>query len=181
MPRRFIALVGLVVAALTGLYLGMSVRSSHEVVEESAPPTTELVTGAAFPDVDLVSEDGSSTSSRTMLGGEGGVVLFLLPGRAPCKDMSTEWQRRLDDGELADVHFYAVANAPADRIALYKGNNHYSFPIVADTAGVFGREHRVEDFPLLIVVDRNHVIRHQTWDPAELVEMAAVRRMIAGE
>jgi hypothetical protein len=179
--RRLLALLGLVVVALAGLYLGMSFRTANEVVEPSPPPVTELVKGAPFPDVPLVAEDGTLTSSRAVLGGEGGVVIFLLLGCAPCKDMSSDWQRRWDAGELAGVRFFTVADAAPDKIALYKENNHYLFPIYADTAGVFSREHQVADYPLLVVVDRDNLIRHQTWDPAEPVDMAAVRRMIAGE
>lgn len=181
MIRRLLGLVALIAVAVMGLYLGMALRSSREIVEESPPPVTELVKGAAFPDVPLVAEDGTLTSSQALLGEQGGVVLFMLLGCAPCKDMSNDWQRRLDAGELAGIRFYAVADAEADKIALYKGNNHYSFPIYADTAGVFSRDHRVQDFPLLVVVDRNNVIRHQTWDPVAPVDVAEVRRLIAGE
>jgi hypothetical protein len=181
MIRRLLALLALVVVAAAGLYLGMAVRTSREVVEPTLPPATELVPGASFPDVPLVAEDGTLTSSRAILGEEGGVVLFLLLGCAPCKDMSNDWQRRLDAGELAGIRFYTVADAAPDKIALYKGNNHYSFPIYADTANVFSREHQVADFPLLVVVDKANVVRHQTWDPVAPVDMAAVRRLIQGE
>lgn len=176
MNRRILTVLVVLIVAGAGFWLGGLLRGLTEKPEFVPHAlTTQLAAGADFPDVPLVGEDGAPHSSHELLGGEGGVVLFLLIGCGPCRTMSEEWQRHLEAGEIRGFRFYAVAEAPPDLVRFYRANNHLTFPIYSDTSKVFRGRYGVEDYPLRINVSRARRVLHATWDPSEPVDLDSLR------
>jgi peroxiredoxin len=175
MARRIVILVLMVATAVGGLFLGMLTRDSADKDKGPVPPTSLLTPGTLFPDVPLLGEDGLTHSTHEILADSGGVVIFMILGCNPCKQMSHEWQTWQHEGKLEGIPLFGVANSPLPLIRLYKENNGITFPIYSDSLGVFSSRYQVSDFPLRLVVSRGHEVQHGTYNPDEPVDLGDVR------
>lgn len=181
MWRRVLIPVVFVATAVGGLFLGMLARDSGDKVRGPEPPTSGLTAGTQFPEVALLGEDGASRSTHEILAGEGGVVIFMALGCSPCRQMSQEWQKFRNEGKLEGIRLIGIANSPLELIRVYRVNNGITFPIYSDTAAVFSTRYQVNDFPLKLVVSRNNVIRHGTYDALDPVDLGQVRELVSAK
>jgi hypothetical protein len=103
--KSVLVVVVIFAAAAAGVYLGMSFKGNGvgpkpvEAAQDPNSPTTQLVSGTQFPDVAVFDETGTTQSLGQLLGGKGGVILFMELGCPPCKEMSLKWQSAIDKGE----------------------------------------------------------------------------------
>lgn len=65
-------------------------------------PTSLLKVGKAFPDVPVLTWNGTAIQTGEMIGGTGCVVLFLDLECPPCEEMVARWERALDDGIVSN-------------------------------------------------------------------------------
>jgi len=170
-----VLLLGVIIAAGGGLYLGLGMRETFnptEVRYEQTTPTALLGPGEEFPEAPLMDAD-STVHSTSMLLANGGVVIFMDIGCPPCSVMSENWNDVL---ATWDYHppVLGISSAPMDRIARYREHLGVTFPILCDTGMVFETAYQVVDFPFQLVIDSAGMIRTSTYDSRQIIDTADV-------
>jgi hypothetical protein len=178
---RTLALGALVLAigvagVLFGKYLGGTTGPAR--LAERAP-THGLPIGGRFPTVPLLDEAGSPLVTDDLWRKRGAVVLLLDLECAPCATMVDRWQAYAQSDSLADLPLVGVTHATLQAVRDYRSARGVTFPIYADTAGAFMRDHRVMDYPLAATVSRSGVLQHATFDPEEAVRAQELRAVLA--
>lgn len=164
--RALAVLVAVVAVAALGLWGGARLRPQPPLpVRPPDPPSHRFVIGERFPNVRVQSADGAWTDTDALLRGRGAVVLLLDLECSPCATMVEQWKAHAASDSLRDVRLVGVTYYPLARIAEYRREHDVPFPVYADTAGAFVREHGVNDFPLVVVVDPSLAMRFVTFDP----------------
>ncbi|MEO6462344.1 MAG: redoxin domain-containing protein [Candidatus Eisenbacteria bacterium] len=174
---RTLALAILVIAmGAAGVYVGM-VAGRKAAPDRLAPraPTHGLPIGERFPTVALLDEQGSPLVTDDLWREHGAVVLLLDLECAPCASMVDQWQAYARSDSLAGLPVVGVTWATPQKARDYRAANAVAFPIYADTAGAFLRDHGVTDFPLSATVSRSGVLQHATFDPYEPVRAGELR------
>lgn len=177
---RMAALVALVIAmGAAGIYTGMQAGRSA-VPDRLAPraPRHGLSIGTRFPTVALLDEQDAPLVTDDLWRERGAVVLLLDLECAPCRSMVDQWQAYAQSDSLAGLPVVGVTHATPQQARLYRKAHAVAFPIHADTAGAFLREHGVNDFPLATTVGRSGVLRHTTFDPYEPIRAAELRERL---
>jgi hypothetical protein len=177
---RMAALAALVIAiGAAGIYTGMQVgrRAAPETLAPRAP-RHGLAIGERFPTVALVDEQNAPLLTDDLWRERGAVVLLLDLECAPCGSMVDQWQAYLQSDSLAGLPVVGVTFATPQQARFYREARAVAFPIYADTAGAFLRDHGVNDFPLATTVSRAGVLRHTTFDPYEPIRAAEVRAQL---
>jgi peroxiredoxin len=173
--------VAAAIVATLGLIAGMRLRDrvdpplSQDAVL-TAPP--RLAPGRPFPDVLLVAEDGYSTTTHRLLGGHGGVVMFLEVGCPPCSLMVTRWDTHLEDLELAMIPVYGIGSEPIESLRRYKRELGFDFPVFSDSFAVLERDYEVTVRPLLLTIGKSRVVRSFTFDAREVPDPARLKRLL---
>ncbi len=177
-----VLILGVVIAAGAGLYLGLGMREKLNPIEfryEESTPNALLGTGEEFPDVPVMDADSVIHATSTLLA-NGGVVIFMELGCPPCSVMSAGWGEAL--AKWSDhPPVLGIADAPVDRIARYLENLGVAFPIYCDTGKTFATAYQVIDFPLQLVVDNTGMIRAQTYDSRQIIDTAAITSLILAD
>lgn len=174
-----VLLLGVIIAAGAGLYLGLGMRETFNPAEEryeQTTPATLLGSGEEFPDVPVMDAD-SVIQSTSMLLDNGGVVIFMELGCPPCSVMSDNW-----NGALASWKdhppVWGISSASMDRIAHYREQLGVTFPILCDTGMVFESAYQVVDFPLQLVVDSAGIIRDASYDSRQIIDPVAIASLL---
>lgn len=173
-------------AAAAGVYLGMSLRGRNsvpqplEASENPNAPTTQLKAGVAFPEVQLCDESGAPVNTSKLLGGKGGVVLFMELGCPPCKEMSDKWQAAIESGEAKDVSLIGITvNGPV-YIRPYRLKNKLTFPIYSDTSNIFMDKYNITNYPLELVIGKSGKVTYSTFDSNEPIDFSQLKKQLEG-
>lgn len=184
--KSVLVVVVIFAAAAAGVYLGMSLRGNGvgpkpvEAAQDPNGPSTKLVSDTPFPEVTLFDETGATQSSTQLLGGKGGVILFMELGCPPCKEMSLKWQSAIDKGEANDISLLGVTiNLPVN-IRPYRLKNKLTFPIYSDTMNVFMDKYDVTNYPLEMVVGKSGKVTYTTFNSAEPIDFGKLREQLEG-
>ena len=157
-----ISAVVLALAVTVGVYVGSATRS---VTEEPPPPAEvfpnlELTPGKAFPDLPLIDEDNQPLTSHEAVGDNGAIVIFMDLGCDPCTRMTGFIQELIDKGDLSAADIVGIApTTPVDYLDAFYAKHGLTFPVYADTAAAFMTGYGVEGYPIMIVVDRDYIVR----------------------
>lgn len=168
------------VVAVGGVLLGMKLRdnagsASQATAEDSNAPMSLLKIGAAFPNVNVIDEGGTATTTGAVLGDRGGVVLFMELGCPPCKEMSEKWQKAINSGEAKDIPLYGVTiNLPVN-IRPYRLKHNLTFPIYSDSVNFFMDSMQVENYPLQVVVGKSGKVESFTFDSNEELDLEKIQ------
>jgi len=177
-PSRLgtIAFVLLVVAVgAAGLWAGrtMQEREIASRLDLPAPATHGLELGSRFPGVALVAEDGTPVAADSLWRERGAVVLFLDPECAPCGTMVERWDALAQSDSLTGLALAGITYAaPPTALRAYRAKHGVSFPVFADTAAAFLRDHGVTNVPLVAIVGRSGTLHSTTFDPEEPIHAA---------
>jgi len=168
---RSLAMGALVLGiAVAGVLAGRALRRDDAPATlASAPPTHGLPLGQRFPSVALLDESGSPLRTDDLWRERGAVVLMLDLECAPCGTMIGKWQDYGASDSLARLPVVGIAHATPAAIRAYRAAHDVAFPVHADTAGAFLRDHSVLNYPLCAVVGRSGVLQSTTFDPEEPV------------
>jgi len=183
-PLR-IALLALLVFAVgvAGVLAGSGIRAflgrgSPEAMVRAATRSL-LKEGQAFPDVSIAAGDPDVLHTATLCRGEGGVFLFLDLECPPCVDMSRKWQDAIDRNVIPDRQVLGITNHAADIADDFRAQNALTFRIGEDTGRVFHHDHRVQRFPLEVVVDASGRIRSTSYDSRGAVDPGRLAELLA--
>jgi peroxiredoxin len=94
----------------------------------------------------------------------------------PCTDAVQRWSESVADLPGGVVLFGVIDGAPEERRAYVMANN-VAFPVLSDSADVFGREYGMEVYPTVVAVDANGTmvfVRHgidEGFTPSVAVEL----------
>ncbi len=174
-----VLLLGVIIAAGAGLYLGLGMRETFnpaEVRYEQTTPNTLLGAGEEFPDVQVMDADSVIHFTSALLD-NGGVVIFMELGCPPCSVMSENWNGVLSSWD-GHPPVWGISSAPMDRIARYREQLGVTFPILCDTGMVFETVYQVVDFPLQLVVDSAGIIRDASYDSRQIIEPAEITALL---
>lgn len=174
-----VLVLGVVIAAGAGLYLGLGMREKLNPVEfryEESQPNALLGTGEEFPDVPVMDADSVIHPTSRLLA-NGGVVIFMELGCPPCSTMSENWNRALASWP-AHPPVLGISSAPLDRIARYREHLGVTFPILCDTGKIFETAYQVIDFPLQLVIDSSGIIRAETYDSQQIIDTAVITALL---
>ena len=168
---RSLAIGALVLGiAIAGVLAGRAVRRDDAPPSLAiAPPTHGLSLGDRFPSVALLDEGGLPLRTDDLWPERGAVVLLLDLECAPCGTMIGKWQDYAASDSLARLPVVGIAHATPSAIRAYRSANDVAFPVHADTAGAFLRDHSVMNYPLCAIVSRSGVLQSTTFDPQEPV------------
>ena len=132
---------------------------ARRVSRADSGEATALRAGNPFPGVDLIAEVDSvgvtaHIDSRAMVAGREALVFFLASNCEPCTDAVQRWS--VSAADLADgvLLFGVIDDTPEARRA-YVVANKVAFPVLSDSADVFGREYGMEVYPTVVAVDAN--------------------------
>lgn len=174
-----VLILGVIIAAGAGLYLGLGMREKLNPVEfryEESVPNALLGDGEEFPDVPVMAADSSLHPTSALLN-HGGVVIFMELGCPPCSVMSENWRETLASWSNHPV-VLGIASASLDRITRYREKLAIPFPIYCDTGNVYETAYQVIDFPFQLVIDTSGIIRSTTYDAREIIDTSAITALI---
>jgi peroxiredoxin len=172
--------VAAVALAALGVYAGSALRGTfHRDDADAVVLRKAFVPGAHFPTVELVSADGSRTTTRELFRDRGAVVLFLDLECESCHSMVSQWQRYEASDSLGGIPLIGIAMASPDSVAAFRREHDVTIPVYSDTEWTFMRTHRVDSFPLCLVVSRSGVVKSAEIDAHAPVVAADVRRWLA--
>ncbi|GJM43564.1 MAG: hypothetical protein DHS20C21_04060 [Gemmatimonadota bacterium] len=184
-PPLKILLTGLlvVVVAMAGVGVGLLVRGflgrdapEQFVIQRSV--TSLLQDDQTFPDVAVVAPAGTLRTSE-LARPHGCVFLFLDLQCPPCVDMAVKWQEALDSQSIEELRVVGITNHSADVIQRFRESHGLHFPVAEDSARVFLHDHRVERFPLEVVVGESGRIRSLRYNSGEPIDLARVAADLA--
>lgn len=170
------------IAAGAGLYFGLGMRERLrpiEVRQEVFAPNALLGIGEEFPEVPVMEDDSTMTTTSELLA-HGGVVIFVEPGCPPCSIMARNWTEALDSWVVPPA-LIGISSASLDRIRQYREKLGISFPIVCDTGKAFETAYQVVDFPFRLILDTGLTIRAAAYDSHEIIDTALVGKLIRGD
>jgi hypothetical protein len=174
-----VLVVGVIIAAGAGLYLGLGMRERLNPVEfryEESTPNALLGTGEAFPDVSVMDADSVMHLTSALLT-DGGVAIFMELGCPPCSVMAENWGQALPAWSNHPPVF-GIASATLDGIARYREKLGIVFPIYCDTGDVYETAYQVIDFPFQLVIDSAGIIRATTYDSRQIIDTVAIRALV---
>lgn len=169
------------VMAVAGVYIGMSLkeRSSTPPVEAYSEPTSKFSPGMPFPNVQVLDESSKPVMTADILGGKGGVILFMEFGCPPCIEMADKWMQAITSGEAKDVPVYGIAINLPMHIHSYRTKKGITFPIFSDSAGVFLNQYDVASYPTEVVIGKSGLIRYTTFDSREAIAFDLLQEQLA--
>ncbi len=172
----------LIAVGAAGLWTGRAVQRARQPdpPPAPAPPVPAFAAGDPFPAVPLVAADGSTVSSDALLGGRGGVVLFLDPDCPACGEAVAVWQSWLDAGALDGLPVVGVSGDTPESVAAYRSAHGLDFPIHTDPGRVFATEHGVTMVPTTVLIDPAGTVRFAGFQPLAGVEPEEIVERIAG-
>ena len=142
---------------------------------------TALRAGNPFPSVDLIVEEDSvgvtaHIDSRAMVAGREALVFFVASNCEPCTEAVQRWSESVADLPGGVLLFGVIDGTPEERRA-YVAVNDVAFPVLSDSADVFGREYGMEAYPTVVAVDASGTmmfVRHgigEGFTPTVAVEL----------
>lgn len=173
----FVVLV--LATAFVGVKLGMGSKGAvgEETSEFDKPPESNLTPGVNFPDVTVLDENGGSVQTTQLLGGKGGVVMFMDLSCPPCQEMCKKLETAFAQG-LSDVPVVGITPYAPEHVMMYRHKNGVTFPMYSDTSYVFMSQYRVQNFPLLVIVGKSGVVRDFTFDARLPIDVDRIHDLI---
>ena len=175
--------VALFAVGIAGVFVGHLLRGGLPAARDREVtmrvPTSLLNVGRAFPDVPVLTWNGTAIQTGEMIGATGCVVLFLDLECPPCEEMVARWERALDDGIVSNGELWGVAYQPRHVVETYVAEHLIRFPVVVDSLQTFLRTYEVDRFPLEVVVGASGAIRSTSYDSARPIDVAELRRLMA--
>ena len=166
--RRALVVIALVAGVAAMIIAGN--RAGHELAhrrEQSeiarrlsradSGESSALRAGDPFPGVELIAETDSTgvaahIDSRALIAGREALVLFLSSNCEPCTESVQRWSQSVEDLPDNVLLFGVIDCTPEERRAYVLAND-VTFPVLSDSADVYGREHEMEVFPTVVAVD----------------------------
>jgi len=120
---------------------------------------TGLRAGELFPAVVLTTPANQNgvtarVDSHTIVAGREALVFFLSEDCEPCTQAARRWSDPSAQVPAEALIVGIIDQPPAVRDR-YVAQHQISFPVLSDSADVFGREYGVEVYPTLVGVDAN--------------------------
>jgi peroxiredoxin len=175
--RYVLLVISILAAGYAGLRAGAMLRNRTTPVTTAAP-RYPFAAGDSLPDVQLADSSGAAVHSRDLTNGPGVVVLFLDPTCDGCIAMAERWEQAIKDDVVTPDRVVGISRGDVEQTNRFRAERGLQFPVYADPASAFLKQHGVTTYPLEVVVGVSGKIQSISENSKADIDADQIRAML---